>query len=204
MSVQALEVISFLLENDALRFGEFTLKSGDRSPFFVNLGAIRRADALSTLSKHLATRIKTGFPDTTVLFGPAYKGIAMATATALEHRRLFGSDLAICFDRKESKGHGEMGGFIGQAPTPSDCVVIIDDVISNGETKRQAMASLKSAFAAETAGILVAVNRVRQRDRGSLDGMLVEALVDLPDLVDFLRRRGDPQAETVLSFYEEE
>jgi orotate phosphoribosyltransferase len=203
MSNQAAEVISFLLENDALRFGDFTLKSGDHSPFFVNLGAIRRAAALATLAAHLATRVQSSFPGTTLLFGPAYKGIAMATATALEHRLAYGSDLAICFDRKESKVHGELGSFIGQPPAPTDRVVIIDDVISNGGTKRQALASLKSTFGVETAGILVAVNRVRRRDRDALEGLRLEALVDLTDLVNFMQQRKIPQAAALRNFYEE-
>jgi orotate phosphoribosyltransferase len=203
MSNQAAEVISFLLENDALRFGDFTLKSGDHSPFFVNLGAIRRAKALTTLAQHLSTRVQSSFPDATLLFGPAYKGIAMATATALVHRVAYGSDLAICFDRKETKGHGELGSFIGQPPEPADRVIIIDDVISNGGTKRQAMAALKSTFGVETAGILVAVNRVRRRDRASLEGLRLEALVDLADLVNFMQQRNVPQAEALRNFYEE-
>lgn len=203
MSEQAMEFISFLLDNGALRFGRFTLKSGDRSPFFVNLGAIRRAGPLATLGRHLAARVSTAYPDATLLFGPAYKGIALATATALEHRRAWGSDLAICFDRKEAKGHGELGDYIGQPPGPADRIVIVDDVVSNGGTKREAMAALKSTFGVETTGILVAVNRVRRRDAASLEGLPLEALVDLTDLVTFLQLRNDPQAEALLHFYEE-
>ena len=203
MSDQATDVISFLLENEALRFGEFTLKSGDSSPFFVNLGAIRSAAALATLAKYLAARVHSAFPDTTLLFGPAYKGISMATATALEHRLAYNSDLALCFDRKETKGHGELGNFIGQPPKPTDRVVIIDDVISNGGTKRQAMESLRATFGVATAEILVAVNRVRRRDRPSLGEMRLEALVDITDLVAFLQARNDPQAEAMMNFYEE-
>lgn len=203
MSNQTTNVISFLLENGALRFGDFVLKSGDRSPFFVNLGAIRRADSLDRLSHFLAARIQSAFPNTTLLFGPAYKGIAMAAATALTHRQEYGSNLAFCFDRKESKGHGERGGFIGQPPTPEDRIVIVDDVISDGGTKRQAMASLRGEFGVDTTGVLVVLNRVRRRDLDSLDGLRLEALVTLPDLVEFLGQRNDPRSQSLLDFYEE-
>ncbi len=204
MTDQTMEVISFLLDNEALRFGDFTLKSGDRSPFFVNLGAIRRAESLATLSHFLARRVHSAFPETTLLFGPAYKGIAMATATALAHRQAYGSNLAVCFDRKEAKEHGEQGGFIGQLPQADDRVVIVDDVISDGGTKRQAMATLKSEFGIETAGIVVVVNRVRRRDKASLSSLPLEALVTLPDLVDFLKHNNDPRAKSLLNFHEEE
>ncbi len=197
------EFVDFLVETGALRFGEFTLKSGDRSPFFVNLGAIRTASALTRLGHTLARRLETAYPGTTLLFGPAYKGIAMATVTAVAHRELYGSDLAVCFDRKESKSHGEGGSFIGQRPTPADRVVVVDDVISNGGTKRAAMAALEAAFGVTGTGILVAVNRVRRRDEPGLKGMPLSALIDLGDLVTYLHAIDSPQADEIVQFYQE-
>ena len=144
MNERKKEFIAFLVESQALQFGEFTLKSGDKSPFFVDLGCVRTGKALQFLGRALAQGLKERFPAATLLFGPAYKGIALATAAAVGCWSELGKDLPVCYNRKESKGHGEKGLFIGQAPTPEDRVVIIDDVLSSGGTKLDAAKALEA------------------------------------------------------------
>lgn len=196
------EFINFLLENKALEFGRFTLKSGDISPFFVDLGRISSGRALTELGEYLALAVVRRFPDTDLLFGPAYKGIAIATATSVALGRLRSRDVGVCFDRKEPKTHGEQGNFIGRKPVPGDRVLIIDDVVSSGGTKRVARTQMEECFGVTPMGVLVTLNRCRRRDLPSLEGLGLAALVDINDLHDFMANAGDPRAAEVLEFFE--
>jgi len=196
------EFIRFLIENNALKFGDFVLKSGDRSPFFVDLGKIRTGRALSRLGDILAGTIRKEFPEATLLFGPAYKGIAMAAAAASSYWRLFEVDLAVCFDRKESKDHGEGGSYIGQNPAPGDTVVIIDDVVSSGMTKFQAMDALERRFGVRPAGIVVTVDRTRRDSSAELRELNLRSVIDLDDLADYLESE-DPQTALVVRKFRE-
>lgn len=196
------DFVRFLVEQGALRFGDFRLKSGDRSPFFVNLGEIRSGLALARLGGVLAGRLAARYPGTTVLFGPAYKGIPMVTALAIEYQRLHGRDLAICYDRKEAKEHGEGGRFIGQLPGVADKVVLVDDVVSSGGTKFQAIERLERELGVRPQGVLVAVDRVRRRDREQLGGLALEAIIDLGDILSWLEAGNDSHAAALRDFYE--
>jgi orotate phosphoribosyltransferase len=202
LNEQKREFIAFLVEIQALQFGEFTLKSGDKSPFFVDLGCVRSGKALQFLGRALALGLRDRFPGASLLFGPAYKGIALATAAAIGCWAELKRDLPVCYNRKESKGHGEKGMFIGQAPTARDRVVIIDDVLSSGGTKLDAAKALEEAFGVRPEGVLVTVDRTRkdcEYDRSSLP---VHALVDIHDLAEYLKMGKDPRAELVERFWE--
>jgi len=196
------ELIAFLVESEALQFGEFTLKSGDKSPFFVDLGCIRTGKALATLGRFLAEGLRESYPEATLLFGPAYKGIVLATAAAIGSHALTGKDLAVCYNRKEQKGHGEKGAFIGQRPGKADKVVIVDDVLSSGGTKLEAAQALEEAFGVRAQGVLVAVDRTRKDCEYDRTALKVHALVDLKDLVEFLEAKGDSRAALVQRFWE--
>jgi len=194
--------ISFLIDNGALQFGDFVLKSGDKSPFFVDLGRIRTGAALNYLGEVLARELHTRYPQCNVYFGPAYKGIALAAAAAMAAQRIFDRDPALTFDRKESKQHGEKGGYIGHAPQPGDHIVIIDDVVSSGGTKFDAIAALETRFGVRAAGVLVCLNRCRKRDLSQLKGLELHAVITLEDLVQYLDDRGDARAAALTEFHE--
>lgn len=194
------ELIGLLIETEALQFGSFTLKSGESSPFFVDLGRVRTGWHLDRLGRRLGQAVAERFPDVTLLFGPAYKGITLATVAAIGCLRACNKDLAVCYDRKEAKAHGEKGRFIGQHPTPRDRVVIVDDVISSGGTKLEAAKALEEAFGVQPVGVLVTVDRTRRGHHFS--ALPVHALATLHDLADYLAERGDPCAEQMRRFWE--
>jgi len=197
------DLVRLLVDAGALRFGDFTLKAGGKSPFFVNLGDVARGDQLAGLGTLMAAALEQDFPLCNHLFGPAYKGIVMVSAIAqaasLEQRK----DLPFFYDRKERKAHGEGGSYVGKTPVDGDRVVVIDDVYSSGGTKVEAVKMLAESFGVTPIGILVAVDR---RPRGvALDPSLppMTSIVDLPFLVDWLARNDPAHVGSVLRFYEE-
>ncbi|MBI5543245.1 MAG: orotate phosphoribosyltransferase [Deltaproteobacteria bacterium] len=202
MNPEKRELIAFLVESEAVQFGEFTLKSGDKSPFFVDLGRVRTGRGLEFVGRQIARAVKERFPDATLLFGPAYKGIALATAAAVGFFREQGRDLAVCYDRKEGKAHGEKGLFIGQHPRPQDRVVIIDDVLSSGGTKLEAAKALEEAFGVRPVGVIVTVDRTRKGCAYDHAALPVQALADIHDLADYLTEKDDPRATLVRRFWE--
>ena len=205
MKAEKKQFIQFLVDSGCLKFGEFQLKSGDRSPFFVNLGQADSGAKLEVLGRALADEVLAEFPQSTLLFGPAYKGIALAVAAAASAWYRCGKDLRFFYDRKEAKAHGERGRFIGHLPEPGEAVVMIDDVLSDGGTKVEAMDSIQRAFQTRPVGIVVAVDR--RRKATPLPGGLpaVKAVIGLNDLCDYLAETGDSVHEQALRrFYEGE
>ena len=190
------EFLDFALEQDVLRFGEFTLKSGRASPYFFNAGLFNTGATLGALGRYYARAITASGVGFDMLFGPAYKGIPLASATAValadHHRR----DVPWAFNRKEAKDHGEGGTIVG-APLQGR-VLVIDDVISAGTAVAES-AELIRAAGAELAGIAVAVDR-KERGSGTESavqqvraryGAPVIPIVDLDDVVTWLEQRGD-------------
>ena len=156
MSTHRTRFLQLALDADALRFGEFTLKSGRVSPYFFNAGRFDHGASIAALVACYADAIDASGLDFDLLFGPAYKGIPLATALACEYARR-GRDLPLAFNRKEAKAHGEGGTLIG-APLAGRRVLVVDDVITAGTAIREALATIAGA-GGSVAGIVVALDR---------------------------------------------
>lgn len=194
--------VDLLVEYEVVRFGDFTLKSGRTSPYFVNAGQLRTGDAIARLGDAFAARILETGAGCDLVFGPSYKGVplAVATASAMAER---GHDVGFAFDRKEAKDHGEGGVFVGTAPTDGMRVVIVDDVITSGQSIREAVALVRAAADVEVTAVVVAVDR-QERGRGDEStlaelqgelGVAVLPIVTIRELADdlFAREVGGRQ-----------
>ena len=194
-------IVDLLVAAGALRFGTFTLKDGSSSPLFVDLGRVARSGHLAALGELFADAIESQFPDANVLFGPAYKGISIATATAIALARR-GKDVGVFFDRKEAKTHGEGGTFIGHAPKAGDRIVVLDDVTTSGATKEMAFRQIEAAFGVRPVGVLVAVDRTRGRTTPEVAALGLHALAKLDDIARYLESKSAPEAAVVRAFVE--
>lgn len=185
------EFIDFALARNILRFGQFTLKSGRISPYFFNAGLFNTGEALARLGRFYAEAISRQAPAFDVLFGPAYKGIPLATAASIALYEHHGNDIPWCFNRKEAKDHGEGGNLVGSPLTGR--VLIIDDVITAGTAIRESMALIE-AHGATPAGVIIALDR-QERGQGEKSaiqeveetwGIPVLSIVRLEDLIQYL------------------
>jgi orotate phosphoribosyltransferase len=188
------------LSRGVLRFGEFTLKSGRQSPYFFNMGRIDTGAALADVGTAYAAAVAASGLPFDMLFGPAYKGIPLAAATAVALAREHGRDVPWAYNRKEAKDHGE-GGMVVGAPL-SGRVLIVDDVITAGTAVRESLGLIHDA-GASVAGVLVALDR-QERGQGALSavqelarehGVPVIAIVGLDDLMEYAGTRPDLAAE---------
>ena len=189
------EFIEFALEHDVLRFGSFTLKSGRTSPYFFNAGAVDTGAGLAALGRFYAAAIVEDGLEVDVILGPAYKGIPIAAATAVQLAEVHGRDVPWCFNRKEAKDHGE-GGLVVGAPLTGR-VLVVDDVITAGTAIRE-VAEIVAGAGAELAAIVVAIDR-QERGTGEVSavqeveqelGIRVRAIVTLGDVVEHLEQTG--------------
>jgi orotate phosphoribosyltransferase len=194
--------IDLLAENDVIRFGDFTLKSGRKSPYFINAGQLRTGRAIAGVGRAYAERIREAGLSPDVIFGPSYKGVPLAVATAIAVSE-DGRDVGFCFDRKEAKDHGEGGLFVGTQPAPGQSLLLVDDVITSGASIEQSAALLRKAASVRILGVVVAVDRQERGRERSTVAELEEALgapvlpvVNVRQVVDYLtsaKRLGDEQ-----------
>ncbi|EHE7895117.1 orotate phosphoribosyltransferase [Vibrio parahaemolyticus] len=190
------EFIEFALEKEVLKFGEFTLKSGRKSPYFFNAGLFNTGRDLARLGRFYAAALADSSIEFDVLFGPAYKGIPIATTTAVALADHHDIDTPYCFNRKEAKNHGEGGNLVGSALEGR--IMLVDDVITAGTAIRESMEIIK-ANGADLAGVLVAIDR-QEKGKGELSaiqeverdfGCAVISIVSLGDLITYLEEKGN-------------
>ncbi|MDX2321528.1 MAG: orotate phosphoribosyltransferase [Moritella sp.] len=203
------EFIEFALEKEVLKFGEFTLKSGRTSPYFFNAGLFNTGRDLSRLGRFYAAALVDSGIEYDVVFGPAYKGIPIATTTVVALNDHHDIDAPYCFNRKEKKDHGEGGSLVGSALEGR--IVLVDDVITAGTAIRESM-DIIQAHNAELSGVLIALDR-QEKGKGELSaiqeierdyGCNVLSIVTLGDLVTFLADKPGMQQhlETVKKYRE--
>ncbi len=155
------DFIAFMVEANVLKFGEFTLKSGRKSPFFMNAGAYVTGGQLRTLAKFYAQAIHDTYGlDFDVLFGPAYKGIPLSVATCMAISELYGKDIRYCSNRKEVKDHGDTGILLGSKLKDGDRVMMIEDVTTSGKSMEETVPIVKAQGDVEIKGLMVSLNRM--------------------------------------------
>lgn len=205
------EFIDFMVECNALKFGSFTLKSGRKSPFFMNAGAYVTGGQLKRLGEFYAKAVHDNFGDDfDVFFGPAYKGIPLAVVTALAYSELYGKEIKYCSDRKEEKDHGaDKGSLLGYKINDGDRVVIIEDVTTSGKSIEETYPKIKSQETVpggiKIVGEIVSLNRMEKApdsDKAALEvisekyGFPARAIVSMKDVIEYLYTNGDKKIIT--------
>ena len=194
------EFIKFMVESDVLKFGEFTLKSGRKSPFFMNAGAYVTGSQLMRLGEYYARAIhETYGDDFDVLFGPAYKGIPISVVTAVAFHNLYGKEVRYCSDRKEEKDHGaDKGSFLGSKLKDGDRVVMIEDVTTSGKSMEETVPKVRGAADVTIVGLMVSLNRMEKGlggEKSALEeirekyGFETNAIVTMEEVVEHLYNR---------------
>ena len=215
------EFIEFMVESNVLKFGDFTLKSGRKSPFFMNAGAYVTGSQLSRLGEYYAKAIHDHYgTDFDVLFGPAYKGIPLSVATTIAFSRLYGKEIRYCSNRKEVKDHGDTGILLGSKIKDGDRVVIIEDVTTSGKSIQETFPIIQAQGDVTILGLMVSLNRMEkglETDKCALDeirekyGFPANAIVSMADVVECLYNRpcqgrlniDDKMKEAIDKYYEQ-
>lgn len=189
------EFITFMVRSGVLTFGDFTTKSGRKTPYFINTGNYKTGAQASKLGDYYAACIQENLPQgIDCLFGPAYKGIPLAVAAASSLYRGYGRDLPYCFNRKEVKDHGEGGAMVGYKPQAGDKVVIVEDVVTAGTAVRESIELFKTVAPVEMKALIVSVDRMERgtQDCTTLDelrrdqGIAVYPIVTVREIIAFL------------------
>ena len=193
------EFIEFMVDSGVLKFGEFTLKSGRKSPFFMNAGAYVTGAQLRRLGEYYAKAIHENFGDDfDVLFGPAYKGIPLSVATTIAYSALYGKEIRYCSNRKEVKDHGDVGILLGSKLKDGDRVVIIEDVTTSGKSIEETFPFLMEQAKVEIKGLMVSLNRMEKGLSGKVSalaeikekyGFEARAIVTMADVIEHLYNR---------------
>lgn len=210
------EFIEFMMEADVLRFGDFVTKSGRNTPYFVNTGNFKTGKQIATLGKFYASLIKESCGGNfDAMFGPAYKGIPLATAAAGALYNEYGIDKPYFFNRKEEKDHGEGGSLVGYKPQDGDTIIIIEDVITAGTAVRETMPILQNAAKVKVKDMFISVNRceVGQNPEKTTImeimedfGINIHAIITVQDIYEYLKENGAykdmlPKMEEYMSKY---
>ncbi len=195
MEVYKEQFIEFMVESDVLKFGDFTLKSGRKSPFFMNAGAYVTGEQLMKLGQFYAKAIYSKYgTDFDVLFGPAYKGIPLSVCTAIAFHELYGKEVRYCSNRKEVKDHGDKGILLGSKIKDGERVVIIEDVTTSGKSIEETYPIIQEQGEVEVTGLMVSLNRMERgkTEQSALDeirevyGIQTGAIVTMQEVVEYL------------------
>ena len=187
------QFIKFMVDNGVLKFGEFTLKSGRKAPYFINTGNYKTGSQLARLGKYYAACIQQNGLKAETLVGPAYKGIPLAVTTAVSLANDYGVDMNYCFDRKEVKDHGEGGLFVGKQLEDGEKVILIEDVMTSGKALREMLPKLKAAANVEVVGMVISVDRMERGLESQLSavqevykefGVKVYSIVTMSDIIE--------------------
>lgn len=186
------EFIRFMSDSGVLTFGDFTLKSGRKAPYFINTGNYKTGAHLARLGGFYADCIKEHDLEADILFGPAYKGIPLSVSAAVALFNKYGIDLGYCFDRKEAKDHGEGGLFVGQQPQDGSRVIIIEDVMTSGKALREVLPKLQAAGDVKVTAMIITVDRMEKALDSELSavqqaykdfGITVHSIVTINDII---------------------
>lgn len=192
------EFIEFMVDSNVLKFGEFTLKSGRKSPFFMNAGGYVTGTQLRRLGEYYAKAVHDNYGlDFDVLFGPAYKGIPLTVATTMAISELYGKDIRYCSNRKEVKDHGDTGILLGSKLQDGDRVVMIEDVTTSGKSIEETLPIIKAQGNVTVKGLMVSLNRMEkgQSEKSALTeikekyGFDANAIVNMQEVVEYLYNR---------------
>lgn len=209
------EFIEFMLSCDVLKFGDFTLKSGRKSPFFMNAGLYVTGRQLSELARYYAKAIHDQFGDDfDVLFGPAYKGIPLTVATSMAYYDLYGKEIRYCSNRKEIKDHGDTGILLGSKLKDGDRVVMIEDVTSSGKSMEETVPIVRGQANVEIIGLIVSLNRNEKgksnktalKEISELYGFPTAAIVSMPEVIEVMKeenRLDDELLSRIDAYYEQ-
>ena len=191
--------INFMVDSHVLKFGEFTLKSGRKSPFFMNAGAYKTGSQLIKLGEFYAKAINDKFGlEFDVLFGPAYKGIPLAVATVMAISKLYGRDIKYCCNRKEIKDHGDKGILLGAKLSDEDRVMIIEDVTTSGASIAETVPIIRAQADVDIVGLIVSLDRREVGPKGTVSalqeikykyGFPTNAIVSMKEVTEYLYNR---------------
>ncbi len=193
------EFIEFMVDSDVLKFGEFILKSGRKSPFFMNAGGYVKGTQLMKLGEYYARAIHEHYGDDfDLLFGPAYKGIPLSVATTIAYTKLYGKDIRYCSNRKEAKDHGDTGILLGSKIKDGDRIVMIEDVTTSGKSIEETFPILKAQGDVQIVGLIVSLNRMEKgqsSEKSALDeiqdkyGFQANAIVSMQEVIEYLYQK---------------
>lgn len=198
------DFIKFMVDSGVLTFGEFTLKSGRLSPYFMNSGNYKTGAQLARLGEFYAECIHDNGIEFDTLFGPAYKGIPLAVSTAVALYSKFGIDVNYCFDRKEAKDHGEGGLIVGKQLTDGERVVIIEDVMTSGKALREVMPKLKAEANVIPTAMVIQADRMEKglnSDKSAVQevsgefGIKIYSIVNMNDIIEAIEQEVVPGKE---------
>ena len=191
------EFAEFLVRADAIQFGEFTLKSGRSSPYFFNSSKFDNGPLIEKLGSYYAAAIEENAPNCNLIYGPAYKGIPLCLTTAIALSGRLNQNIGYFFNRKEQKTHGDQGTLVGQFPLAQDCVVMVDDVITDGLTKFESVSLIREICKIEFSGVIVALDRMEKNSQANdaitefqqKTGVPVWSIITIRETCEYLKNR---------------